>query len=137
MPLTRVSMLKGKSDAYRAAILECIYQALRETFDVPADDRFMTISQHDETEFSYGATYLDIERSDDLVLIELTVSDTRTLQQKQALFARIVDRLTASPGLRPEDIFIVLTEVKRENWSFGHGLAQYAGSPHAPVAMET
>ena len=69
--------------------------------------------------------YLDILRTNDLVLIQLTVSNTRPLVKKQALYRRIVDRLTASPGLRPEDIFINLVEVLPENWSFGHGLAQY------------
>jgi phenylpyruvate tautomerase PptA (4-oxalocrotonate tautomerase family) len=99
---------------------------MRETFNVPEDDRFMLITEHDADDFSYGADYLGIHRSDDLVIIQLTVSDTRTPAQKQALFGRIVERLTRAPGLRPEDVFINLVEVKPENWSFGHGVAQYA-----------
>ena len=85
----------------------------------------MTISEHDEPDFSYGADYLDIARSDDLVIIQLTVSNTRTVAQKKALYRRIVERLTESPGLRPEDILINLVEVRPENWSFGHGIAHY------------
>src|SRR5689334_12552117 len=126
MPLTRISLRRGKPAAYRKAILDSVYLAMRETFNVPEDDRFMLISEHDADDFSYGAEYLGIRRSDDLVIIQPTVSDTRTLAQKQALFARIVERLTRDPGLRPEDIFINLVEVKPENWSFGHGIAQYA-----------
>lgn len=126
MPLTRVSLRRGKTTAYRKAILDGVYLALRETFNVPDDDRFMTVSQHDEDDFAYGASYLGIARSDDLVIIELTVSNTRTLAQKRALYRRIVERLTENPGLRPEDIFINLVEVAPENWSFGHGVAQYA-----------
>jgi 4-oxalocrotonate tautomerase len=131
MPLTRVSLRGGKPAAYRKAILDGLYQAMRETFDVPEGDRFMTISEHDEPDFSYGADYLDIARSDDLVIIQLTVSDTRAVAQKKALYRRIVERLTANPGLRPEDIFINLVEVRPENWSFGHGLAHYVkdGAP--------
>jgi 4-oxalocrotonate tautomerase len=125
MPLTRVSLRRGKTAAYRKAILDALYHAMRETFEVPEHDRFMTISQHDEDEFSYGAKYLGIERSDDLVIIQLTVSNTRTVAQKQALYRRIVERLTDSPGLRPEDIFINIVEVQPENWSFGNGIAQY------------
>ena len=60
------------------------------------------------------------------MIIQLTVSNTRTLDQKKALFARISANLTESPGLRPEDIFINLVEVPKENWSFGHGVAHYA-----------
>jgi 4-oxalocrotonate tautomerase len=125
MPLTRVSLRRGKPAAYRKAILEGLYQAMRETFNVPEDDRFMTISEHDPDDFVYGADYLGIQRSDDLVIIEITVSNTRNVSQKQKLYWRIVERLTESPGLRPEDIFINLVEVLPENWSFGHGEAQY------------
>jgi phenylpyruvate tautomerase PptA (4-oxalocrotonate tautomerase family) len=134
MPLTRVSVIRGKSAAYRAAILDGLYRAMRATFNAPDDDRFMVVTEHDRTDFSYGASYLDIARTDDLVLIQLTVSDTRTVTQKQALFAAIRDELVADPGIWPEDIFINLVEVKPENWSFGHGLAQYATA--APSATE-
>ena len=98
---------------------------MRETFDVPDEDRFMVISEHDEDNFSYSANYLDIKRSDDLVLIQLTVSNTRTVEKKKALYRKIVENLTADAGLRPEDIFINLVEMLPENWSFGHGIAQY------------
>jgi 4-oxalocrotonate tautomerase len=125
MPLTRVSLRRGKPAAYRKAILDGLYQAMRETFDVPEGDQFMTISEHDEDSFVYDPDYLGIERSDDLVMIQLTVSNTRPLAQKQRLYRRIVERLTASPGLRPEDVLINLVEVLPENWSFGHGEAQY------------
>src|SRR5246500_856948 len=87
MPLTRVSLRRGKPAAYRKAILDGVYLAMRETFNVPENDRFMLISEHDADDFSYGADYLGIGRSDDLVIIQLTVSNTRTPAQKQALFA--------------------------------------------------
>ena len=65
-------------------------------------------------------------RSDDVVFIQITANNTRGLEQKKALFARIAQLLGESPGLRPEDVFINIVEVAKENWSFGHGLAQYA-----------
>ncbi|WP_050403434.1 tautomerase family protein [Bradyrhizobium embrapense] len=125
MPLTRVSLRRGKPAAYRKAILEGLYRAMRETFDVPEGDRFMTISERDGDDFAYGADYLGIRRSDDLVIIQITVSNTRPVAQKQKLYRRIAERLTESPGLRTEDIFINLVEVLPENWSFGNGEAQY------------
>jgi len=125
MPLTRVSLKRGKPAAFRQAILDSLYQAMRETFDVPEGDQFMTIAEHDDDDFVYGADYLGIKRSDDLVLIQLTVSNTRPVAKKQALYRRIVERLTENPGLRPEDVFINLVEVLPENWSFGRGEAQY------------
>jgi phenylpyruvate tautomerase PptA (4-oxalocrotonate tautomerase family) len=126
MPLARVSLRRGKPPAYRRAILDNIYEALRETYDVPEDDRFMLVTEHDAGDFLYGARYLGIERSDDLVIIQLTVSNTRTVDQKKALYRSIAQRMTKNPGLRPQDVFINLVEVAKENWSFGHGEAQYA-----------
>ncbi|MGL3211361.1 MULTISPECIES: tautomerase family protein [unclassified Bradyrhizobium] len=125
MPLTRVSLRRGKPAAYRKAVLESLYRAMRETFDVPEGDRFMTISEHDDGDFIYGADYLGIRRSADLIIIQITVSNTRPVAQKQKLYRRIAERLTESPGLRAEDIFINLVEVLPENWSFGNGEAQY------------
>jgi phenylpyruvate tautomerase PptA (4-oxalocrotonate tautomerase family) len=126
MPLVRVSLRRGKPAAYRKAILEGIYRAMRSAFDVPEEDRFMTISEHDETDFSYSKSYLDIPRSDDLVIIQITANNTRTVDKKKVLYRQIADNLTADPGLRRQDVFINLIEVLPENWSFGNGVAQYA-----------
>jgi 4-oxalocrotonate tautomerase len=125
MPLVRVSLRRGKPAAYRKAILDGIYQAMISTFNVPNEDRFMVICEHDEPDFSYSPTYFNIARSDNLILIQLTVSNTRNVEQKKALFRQLVDNLVANPGVRPEDVFINLVEVDPANWSFGHGIAQY------------
>ena len=126
MPLVRVALRRGKSDDYKRAIGDGVYQALRETFTVPEEDRFVTVSEHSESEFQFSKTYMDIARTDDLVILQITVSNTRTVEQKKALFARIVELLGQKPGLRKEDVFINLLEVAKENWSFGNGVAQYA-----------
>jgi 4-oxalocrotonate tautomerase len=125
MPLVRISMKRGRPPAYRQAVAEGVYQALRDTFNVPDGDRFVTVTEHDGDDFIYDPGYLGIRRSDDLVIVQLTVSNTRPREQKQALYRRIVERLGENPGLRPEDVFINLVEVLPENWSFGMGVAQY------------
>jgi 4-oxalocrotonate tautomerase len=126
MPLVRVSLRQGKSAAYKKAIGDGVYQAMLETFTVPKEDRFVVVSEHDESEFQFSRTYLDIARSDDLVIIQITANNTRTVEQKKALFARIAELLSQDPGLRKQDVFISLVEVAKENWSFGNGIAQYA-----------
>jgi 4-oxalocrotonate tautomerase len=125
MPLVRVDLRKGKPASYRKAILDSIYNAMISSFNVPKDDRFMVINEHDEPDFSYSPTYFNIARSDDLILIQLTVSNTRNVDQKKALFRQIVENLRANPGVRPEDVFINLGVVDPANWSFGNGIAQY------------
>jgi len=133
MPLTQISIRKGsKTEAQKRTLFNEIYEALRETFDVPEDDKFMTLSEHAPEDFVFGRHYMDIARSDDLILIQLTVSDTRTTAKKQALFRRIADGLVRELGVRSEDIFVNLVETKLENWSFGHGLAQYAEKTPIP-----
>lgn len=126
MPLIRISMKKGTSAAYRKAIVTGIYEAMRETFNVPEDDRFMLLHQHDDDEFDCDADYMGVHRTQSLVVIQITANNTRNIEQKKALYAAIVARLGQNPGIRPEDVFINLIEVMKENWSFGLGLAQYA-----------
>jgi len=125
MPLVRIDLRRGKSAAYKKAICDAVYRAMTETFTVPKDDRFMIVNEHEAENFIHAESYLGITYSDDLVIIQITANDTRTTAQKQAFFARVADLLAESPGLRREDVFINLVEVKKENWSFGNGIAQY------------
>jgi len=125
MPLTRVSMLKGKSPEYRRAILDSLYQAMRESFEIPEDDRFMVIEELSPENFLYGKSYLGIARDDDLVLIQIVVNNTRGPDKKKALYARIAELLAKSPGIKPENVLVNLVDVPKENWSFGMGVAQY------------
>ena len=125
MPLIHVSLRAGKPDTYRQAIFDSLYRALRETLDVPEGDEFMTISEHGAANFRYGNAF-GVARSDDLVYIQITVFNSRTAEQKKALFRRIAELLGKSPGIRPEDVFVNILEAAKENWSVGHGLAQFA-----------
>jgi phenylpyruvate tautomerase PptA (4-oxalocrotonate tautomerase family) len=126
MPLIRISMKRGRPASEPAAIVDAVYRALRETFEVPEDDLFAVIHQHEDGEFVYGANYFGFKRSDALVIIQITANSSRGVTQKKALFAKIAENLGRDPGLRPDDIFINLVETARENWSFGAGIAQYA-----------
>lgn len=126
MPLTQISLRAGKPDAYRQAICDGVHRAMHETFGVPEDNDFAIVTEHSAANFRYDGSYLGIARSDDLVFIRITANDTRTLEQKKALFRRIAELLRESPGIRPEDVFVGLVEVAKENWSLGNGLAQYA-----------
>lgn len=125
MPLVQVSLRRGKPAAYHQAIFDGVYRALRETYNVPEDDRFMTVTEFDSSTFSVSPNYVGIERTEDAVILQLTVSNTRPREQKQALYRRIVELLHERPGIRKEDVFINLVEVLPENWSFGNGIAQY------------
>ncbi len=120
MPRINVSLRAGKPEAYRQAMFDSLYRAMREALGVPEDDQFMTISEHDTANFRYGSAY-GVARSADVVYIQITVFNTRTAEQKTALFQRIVELLGESPGIRPEDVFINIYDAPKENWYVGHG----------------
>jgi len=126
MPLIHISLRAGKPEAYRQAIFDGLYRAMREALDVPEDDQFMTIREHDAANFRYSTSCYGVGRSEDVVYIQITVFDTRTTKQKKALFRRTAELLGENPGIRPEDVFVNVLEAAKENWSVGHGLAQFA-----------
>ncbi|WP_376988067.1 tautomerase family protein [Bosea sp. R86505] len=125
MPLIRISMRRGRPASHPAAIVDGVYRALRATFEVPENDLFAVVHQHEAEEFVFDANFFGFQRSAGLVIIQITVANTRGVTQKKALFAAIAANLQQDPGLKPDDIFINLLEVKREDWSFGGGVAQY------------
>lgn len=125
MPLIRISMRRGRPASHPAAIVDGVYRALRATFEVPENDLFAVVHQHEADEFVFDANFFGFQRSAGLVIIQITVANTRGVTQKKALFAAIAANLQQEPGLKPDDIFINLLEVKREDWSFGGGIAQY------------
>lgn len=125
MPLVRISLIKGKSRDYIGAISDGVHRALMAAFGVPPDDRFQLIQQLDHDDVVYDAGYLDIHRSDDIVFINIVAGNWRDTEQKKTLFRLIADNLSQDPGLRPEDVLVVLSSNDRDEWSFGNGLASY------------
>jgi 4-oxalocrotonate tautomerase len=126
MPLVRIDLLQGKSEEYRRALGNVVHEAMMATINVPADDRFQIITEHGSNDFIVDGQYLGIERSAECVIIQITLNDTRTVEQKRALYKMLADNLNRQLGLRREDVFVSLVEVRKENWSFGNGEAQYA-----------
>lgn len=129
MPLVRISLLKGKSNEHIRAIADGVHQALIDTFKIPPGDRFQFIHQHTPEEFIYDADYLGIHRTDDLVFVHIVAGNWRDTAAKKALYKAIADRLAANPGVRREDVQVVLSPNARDEWSFGNGVASYVKDP--------
>lgn len=125
MPLVRVTLRKGRSFAFVHEVGEAIHAALVSQANVPADDRFQVFDEVDADRLIAHATYGGVERSPELLIIEITLNAGRTVEIKSNLYADIVRRLGAH-GVRPDDVLIALVEVTKENWSFGGGRATYA-----------
>jgi len=125
MPLVRIDLAKGTSAQFRRTLCDIIYKAMIDIINVPTDDKFQIITEHPPEELNYAPSYLGIEHSPGLVLIQVTMSVGRTVQAKQAFYKEIAEQLHAQLGIRKEDVFINLVETAKENWSFGNGIAQY------------
>jgi 4-oxalocrotonate tautomerase len=125
MPLVRIDLREGTSPDYRNALGDGIHRAMIEALAIPPDDRFQVITEHPPEGLIYDGTYLGIQRSDKIVLVQITLSVGRKPQQKRRLFQRMAEILAESPGLKPPDLVINLVEVAWENCSFGKGEAQY------------
>jgi len=126
MPLVRIDLAAGKPADYRRGIGDVVYDAMRATIDVPENDRFQVIAEHAPSELIIDPGYMGIARSADCVIIQVTMSEGRSVDKKRAFFKAIADGLHGRLGIRRQDVFIQLVEVRKENWSFGNGVAQYA-----------
>ena len=126
MPLARIDLPAGKPPEYRRAVADLVYNAMIETLNAHRDDRFQVISEHTPNTLIIDPTYLGIERSADALIIQLILNEGRTVEVKKSFYKAVADGLHERVGLRREDVLIALVEVKKENWSFGNGIAQYA-----------
>ncbi len=127
MPLVRIDLTSGKPADYRKNLGDLVYRVMADVFKVPEDDKFQVLTEHPPGDLNVAKSYLGITHSDDVVLIQITLNQGRTVEQKSAFYRRLADDLHSQLGLRREDVIINLVEVLKENWSFGNGLAPYAG----------
>jgi 4-oxalocrotonate tautomerase len=126
MPFVRVLVPQNLTDLQIEGISEAIHQSLIEEFKVPAADRFQAITRHAPEALICTPEYLGIKHSSQVALIQIIVSEGRTVEVKQALFAAIASAIDKKGAIAAADVIITLVEVKKENWSFGNGIAQYA-----------
>jgi 4-oxalocrotonate tautomerase len=126
MPLVRISLQEGQHKSQHAQIGDAVHRAMVETINVPPLDRFQIITEHAQADFVFDANYLNISRTNALVMIQITLNTGRTTEMKKALYKRIAELLHQELNVRKEDVMINLVEVPKENWSFGNGEAQYA-----------
>jgi phenylpyruvate tautomerase PptA (4-oxalocrotonate tautomerase family) len=126
MPLVRIAIMKGKPQDYATRVGDIVHGAMVEAINVPEKDRFQIVTEHDADSLRYDPSYLDIQRTEGIIVIQITLNEGRSLDLKKAFYRTVAERLQKEMGIRMEDVMINLVEVKKENWSFGNGVAQYA-----------
>lgn len=126
MPLVRISLMKGRPAGFGKKVAEVVYRTMVDTINVPLKDNFQAITEHDKDTLVYDPEYLNIPRTDGVIFVQVTLHEGRTVERKKAFYKTLAERLSTELAIRREDVFINLVEVKKENWSFGKGIAQYA-----------
>lgn len=114
MPLIRIEIIKGKSAEYKKTLLDCIHEGLLESIGIADWDRFQRIIEIDRADFETAP-----EKTDQFMIIEITMFQGRTKEQKKALIETVTRKLGESLGILPTDIFIVIHEPPNENWGMG------------------
>jgi 4-oxalocrotonate tautomerase len=99
---------------------------MTDLINVPKDDKFQVITEHERDDLNFAGSYLGNHYSEDIIFIQITLNAGRSVELKKAFYKRIVDDVQDQLHGRPDDVVINLVEVAKENWSFGHGIAQYA-----------
>ena len=95
MPLVRIDLARGKSAEFRKTLGEIIYRAMRETINVPENDKFQVITEHPLGGLNVADNYLGNTYSKDIVIIQITMNAGRTVEMKKAFFKRIADDIHA------------------------------------------
>jgi len=126
MPFTRISLLAGKSPDYLTAVADALDRAMVESFEVPEKDRFVAIHQHQPGELIFDRTYRGGPRSDDYILFHVTTGRQRSAETKAAFYRRLVENLAAAPGVKPEDVMVVIANSTFDDWSFASGVSASA-----------
>jgi 4-oxalocrotonate tautomerase len=126
MPFVKMYLRKGKSSEYLRELSSAVHQALMAQANVPEDDQFQVIHQLEPECMVAHPTYGGVNRSADLIIIEITLNAGRTVDIKRSLYADIAARVGKAIDVRADDVMVSLVEVAKENWSFGGGRATYA-----------
>jgi phenylpyruvate tautomerase PptA (4-oxalocrotonate tautomerase family) len=126
VPFVKLYLRKGKSPEYLRSVADAVHEALIAQANVPRDDRFQVIQQLEDDALIAHPSYGGVNRSKDVIIVEITFNIGRTVEIKKNLYADIARRLQEAADVRPDDVLITLAEVVKENWSFGGGRATYA-----------
>ena len=88
MPFARIDLVEGKPADYRATVADVVYEGIVGTLKAPEGDRFIVIGEHAPENFVFDPHFLGIERTPDLIYIQVTSTVGNTKEQKLAFGTR-------------------------------------------------
>jgi phenylpyruvate tautomerase PptA (4-oxalocrotonate tautomerase family) len=124
VPLVRIDLIRGRSPQDVRRLADTVQEVMLDVFAAPPGDRYQVIHQHEPGEIVAEDTGLGMERTDGVTIIQVT-QQGRGREQKEALYAALAKRLDEEGLVRPTDLIVSVTENTKDDWSFGHGRAQF------------
>jgi phenylpyruvate tautomerase PptA (4-oxalocrotonate tautomerase family) len=124
MPLLRIDLIEGRSEAELKELLDAIHSAMLAAFKVPERDRYQIVHAHPAAEMRIEDTGLGIPRTERIVMVQVTTRP-RTRMEKQTFYELLCQELVRRCGVKPSDIVVSITQNADEDWSFGYGRAQF------------
>ena len=123
MPLAHITLIRGRSEEYLAAISDSVHASLVEAYGMDARDRFQIINEVDAGRLIFSADYAGGPRTNGFLAIGI-ISMPRTHEAKEALYRTLVDHLERRPGVRREDVFVYLSDhLTLHDISFANGIS--------------
>ncbi len=124
MPLLRFHLIEGRTDAELKTLLDAAHEAMLEAFKVPPGDRYQIVSEYKPSRMIVEDTGLDIPRTKNVVVVQMTTRP-RGKEKKELFYRLLTEKLEAACGIAPADVMVSTVENTDEDWSFGHGRAQF------------
>ena len=125
MPLVHIHVIENKRTPEQLRRLADVVQdVMLEHFAAPDRDRYQLITEHKPGQIIAEDTGLGFERTDDIVVVQIA-QQGRSVDQKQAMYRALADRLHTETGMAPTDVIVSVVENTRDDWSFGNGIAQF------------
>jgi phenylpyruvate tautomerase PptA (4-oxalocrotonate tautomerase family) len=124
MPLLRVDVIEGRSEAELKELLDAIHSAMLAAFQVPERDRYQIVHEHPVAEMKIEDTGLGIPRTEQVVMVQVTTRP-RSRIEKQNFYELLCEELLRRCGVKGSDVFVSITQNDDEDWSFGYGRAQF------------
>lgn len=124
MPLIRIDTIAGRNAAEITKLTDAVHRAVQAALSVPERDRYQIVNEHPASHLIAKDTGLGLPRTDKFVLIQITTRP-RTRAEKENLYRLLCRELQDACGIAPSDVMVSITQNTDEDWSFGHGRAQF------------
>jgi 4-oxalocrotonate tautomerase len=127
MPVVKIHVLEGRySEARLGKVSNAVQSGLMSALGIPPEDFFQIIHILPRSQYLHTPSFLGLNYSDDLILLEITFISGRPKEKRLGLLQALNDAVVSAAGISPDDLVIILNETPGENISFGRGLAQRA-----------